>query len=632
MADHLVKRSYSEPHWSTKRAAAMVHEKVTLYGLPIVDDRVVGYRRVDPDHARELFIRHALVEGDWNSPHAFIAENRACLDELEELEHRFRRSDLVVDLDTLERLYDERVPADVVSGRDFDAWWRDARGAQPDLFTFTADDLLHDGADELDEDDFPAVWHQGELTFGLSYAFDPGTTDDGVAVHIPVGVLNQVRPEGFDWQVPGLRVELVSTLIRSLPKALRRGLVPVPETVAAFLRTADPTREPLLDALERELGRRGGSRIRRQDWDVEGLPPHLRILFLVIDDDDQVLAQGEDLDELTRRLAGPVRQAIAEAGGGIERSGLTDWDGDELPHLVEREVAGQRIRGYPALVDDGDTVSVQVMDTADAQHQAMWAGTRRLLQRGLGRAGQAALRGLTNDDRLILGTSPYPRVADLVDDCVVATLDDSMARAGAPVWTRQAFDELRRHVTTGFDARLGDTVAAVVGVLRASGRGGSPPGRQPGPWRGRRHRRRGGAARCPGLRRVRGRRRCRPPGRRGSLPPGHEPAPRPARARPGPRRPAVGHRPSRAAPVRPAGRSVGSGRVGPARCPRHRLDDRGAPCEPVRPDAGNSGSGLGEAGAPGHRRSRALTARVQLATTVGAAVSSSTGSWSRAWR
>ena len=167
----------------------------------------------------------------------------------------------------------------------------------------------------------PAEWHQDGLTFGLSYAFEPGTTDDGVAVHIPVGVLNQVRPEGFDWQVPGLRAELVSTLIRSLPKTLRRGLVPVPETVAEFLRTADPAREPLLDALERELGRRGGERIRRQDWDLDVLPPHLRMLFLVIDDEDEVLAQGEDLEALTRQLAAgcarpsPARVATSSGRG-----------------------------------------------------------------------------------------------------------------------------------------------------------------------------------------------------------------------------------------------------------------------------------------------------------------------------
>ncbi len=484
LAGHLVKRSYSEPHWSTSRAAAMVHEKVTLYGLPVVADRVVGYRRIDPDHARELFIRHALVGGEWRSPHRFMAENRARLAELEELEHRFRRHDLVADDDALARLYDERVPADVVTGRDFDAWWREARATHPDLLTFTVDDLLHDGADELDERAFPAEWHQGALTFGLSYAFEPGETDDGVAVHIPVGVLNQVRADGFDWQVPGLRTELVSTLVRSLPKSVRRALVPVPEAVADFLRDADPAREPLLDALERELGRRAGEPIRRGDWDLAGLPPHLRMLFLVIDGDGQVLGQGEDLEELTRRLAPSVRRVVAEAGDGLERRGLTDWDLDEIPRVVEREIGGQQVRGYPALVDEGDEVSLQVLGSAEAQHEEMWAGLRRLLRLRTGRVGSSALRSLGNDDRLVLSTSPYPSVADLVNDCVLAALDEAMARHGAPVWTRPAYAELQARVGAELGVGVAGCLAAVVEVLRASAEVARRLASSPGPGAG----------------------------------------------------------------------------------------------------------------------------------------------------
>ena len=241
----------------------MVYERVTLYGLPIVNHRVVGYARVDPEHARELFLRHALVEGDWNAPHRFIKENQALLGEVEELEHRFRRGDLVVDADALERLYDERVPAHVVSGRHFDSWWKKARRAQPDLLTFAVEDLLEGSADDLIESDFPAEWLQDGLALGLSYAFTPGTADDGVAVHIPIVLLNQVRPTGFDWQVPGLREELVCELIRSLPKPLRRNLVPIPQTARAFLDRVEPMSSPLLDALERDLTKVGGERIAR---------------------------------------------------------------------------------------------------------------------------------------------------------------------------------------------------------------------------------------------------------------------------------------------------------------------------------------------------------------------------------
>ncbi|MGZ4718452.1 MAG: ATP-dependent RNA helicase HrpA, partial [Acidimicrobiales bacterium] len=469
LAGHLVKRSYSEPHWSTKRAAAMAHERVTLYGLPIVADRLVGYGQVDPEHARELFVRHALVEGEWSSHHRFVADNRALLEELEELESRFRRHDLVVGLDDLERLYDERVPPDVVSGRHFDSWWKKARRAEPDLLTFTAEDLLHDSVDELDESAFPAEWTQGDLTFGLSYAFEPGSTEDGVAVHIPVAVLNQVRPVGFDWQVPGLRDELVAELIRSLPKALRRNLVPVADTARAFLdRMAadgvDPEREPLLDALERELGRIGGERIHRDDWRVDRLPPHLRLSFLVVDDDGAPVAQGDDLAALKVALVGEVRGAIAEAGSGIEQSGLTEWSFGPIEHLVEREYGGQTVKAYPALVDEGDSVAVRLLDSEAEQYASMWAGVRRLLRLTIPLSLKAVQAGLTNETRLALGWSPYPSAADLLDDCVSCALDELMAECGAGpdggvVWDAAAFDRLRAAVRP----RLQPLVAVVVG-------------------------------------------------------------------------------------------------------------------------------------------------------------------------
>ncbi len=471
LAGHLVKRSYSEPYWSSTRAAAMVHERVTLYGLPIVADRLVGYGQVDPEHARELFVRHALVEGEWKSHHRFVAENRALLEELEELESRFRRHDLVVGLDDLERLYDERVPSDVVSGRHFDSWWKKARRTRPDLLTFTADDLLHDAVDELDETAFPAVWTQGDLTFGLSYAFEPGSTEDGVAVHIPVAVLNQVRPVGFDWQVPGLREELVAELIRSLPKPLRRNLVPVAETARAFLdRVAgdgvDPDREPLLDALERELGHLGGERIARGDWHVDRLPPHLRLSFLVVDDEGTPLAQGEDLGALKVALVGEVREAIAEVGTatGVEQSGLTAWSFGPIEHLVEREYGGQTVKAYPALVDDGDSVAIRLLDSEAEQYASMWAGVRRLLRLTIPLSLKAVQGGLTNEIRLALGWSPYPSPADLLDDCVSCALDELMAESavgadGGVVWDAVAFDQLREAVRP----RLQSLVATVVG-------------------------------------------------------------------------------------------------------------------------------------------------------------------------
>ena len=235
LAEHLVKRSYDAPHWERKRAAVVATERVTLYGLPIVADRKVAYGRIDPELSRSLFIRRALVEGDWDTRHEFFHANRRLLDEVEELEHRARRRDIVVEDRALYDFYDARVPPEVVSGADFDRWWKHERRRSPQLLELTYADLVRDAGDALDRRALPEAWRQGELTLPLSYVFDPGAERDGVTVHVPLKLLPQLEPRGFDWLVPALREELVTTLIRSLPKELRRSLVPVPEVAAAVL-------------------------------------------------------------------------------------------------------------------------------------------------------------------------------------------------------------------------------------------------------------------------------------------------------------------------------------------------------------------------------------------------------------
>ena len=236
----------------------MTTERVTLYGLPIVEGRRVQLGRVDPALARTLFIEHALVDGDWRTHHAFVAANRALVDELEDLEERTRRRDLLVTRDRMVDFFAARVPDDVVSARHFDRWWKDARRTEPDLLTFTRDDLLDPDADGVDLDAFPTTWRQGDLAFDVSYTFGPGAHDDGVTVHVPLAVLNQVRPDGFDWQVPGHRLDLVTALVRSLPKAVRRHLVPAPDRAREALRSIGPDDGPLLDVLARRLATLAG--------------------------------------------------------------------------------------------------------------------------------------------------------------------------------------------------------------------------------------------------------------------------------------------------------------------------------------------------------------------------------------
>ena len=283
LAEPLLYRSYSEPRWSAKRGSVVAQEKVHLYGVPLVASRTVAYGRIDPELSRELFIRHALVYGEWETRHQFFHDNRALLEDVQELENRARRRDIVVDDETLVAFYDQRIPATVVSGRHFDSWWKKARHEMPDLLTFTRDLVVADDT-AINHDDYPAVWRSGDLELPLTYQFEPGTDADGVTVHVPVSVLGKITPSGFGQQVPGLRLEMVIALIRSLPKAIRKNFVPVPDVAGEVVAHLDPTStEPLVDLLAWELHRMTGVAIPRDAWDLDRIPAHLRPTYRVED-------------------------------------------------------------------------------------------------------------------------------------------------------------------------------------------------------------------------------------------------------------------------------------------------------------------------------------------------------------
>ncbi|RKN50094.1 DUF3418 domain-containing protein, partial [Streptomyces klenkii] len=308
LAGHLVKRTYSEPHWEQKQAAVMAYERVTLYGVPIVAQRKVNYGRIDPATCRDLFIRNALVEGDWRTRHQFFHDNRKLLAEVEELEHRARRRDILVDDETLYAFYDQRLPEEIVSGAHFDSWWKRKRQEEPDLLSFEKSMLINERAGAVTKADYPDTWRQGRLSFRVTYQFEPGADADGVTVHVPLQVLNQVTADGFDWQIPGLREQLVTELIRSLPKPLRRHCVPAPNFAQRFLReTPEPEERPLTAALAAFLTGVAGVRIAPEDFDASRVPGHLRITFRVVDERRRKLivdgadAEDKDLDALRLR-------------------------------------------------------------------------------------------------------------------------------------------------------------------------------------------------------------------------------------------------------------------------------------------------------------------------------------------
>jgi ATP-dependent helicase HrpA len=464
VAGHLVQRTYSEPHWDAKRGAVMAFERVTLYGLALVPRRRVGYATVDPVVSRELFIRHALVQEEWQTRHHFFADNTRLRAELAELEERARRRDLLVGDDEIYAFYDTRIPQQVVSARHFDGWWKKQHHQTPELLTFTRDDLLRVDDDTAER---PDNWQAGDLSLPLTYRFEPGASDDGVTVHIPVGVLARLGGDEFGWQVPALREELVTALIRSLPKDLRRNFVPAPDTARAVLADIEAGREPLLEALQRELHRRTGILIPISAFELDKLPAHLRVTFAVEAADGTEVARGKDLEVLQHQLAGSARQAVADAvASDLERTGLRGWpdDLDRLPDTVERTVGGHLVRGYPALVDAGPGVDVRVFATAAERDAAMKAGIRRLLRLAVPSPMKSLEKALDPRTRLVLGTNPDGSLAALLDDCADAAVD---ILAAQPVWTKTDFAALRDRVAATLASTTQDVVGRVQKVLAA---------------------------------------------------------------------------------------------------------------------------------------------------------------------
>ncbi|MET9871712.1 ATP-dependent RNA helicase HrpA, partial [Streptomyces sp. NPDC006386] len=472
LAQHLIKRTYSEPHWEKDQAAVMAYEKVTLYGVPIVAQRKVNYGRIDPEISRELFIRNALVEGDWRTHHKFFADNRKLLTEVEELEHRARRRDILVDDETLFDFYDRRIPEHVVSGAHFDSWWKRKRHEQPEFLDFEREMLINEKAGEVTKADYPDSWRQGNLKFRVTYQFEPGADADGVTVHIPLQVLNQVTDEGFDWQIPGLREELVTELIRSLPKPIRRNYVPAPNYAKAFLDKAVPLQEPLTTTMARELRLMVGVPFDAEDFDWDKVPDHLKITFRIVDERRRKLAEDKDLEALKLRLKPKARKALSQAaaataerqgGESLEREGLTDWTIGTLTRVFETRRAGQPVKAYPALVDDGDTVSVRLFDTEAEQAEAMWKGTRRLILRNIPvNPAKFASEKLTNAQKLALSANPHGSIQALFDDCATAAADKLIGDFGGPAWDEESYRKLYDKVR----AEIVDTTVRTVGQVQ----------------------------------------------------------------------------------------------------------------------------------------------------------------------
>ncbi|OOH89895.1 ATP-dependent RNA helicase HrpA [Pasteurellaceae bacterium 15-036681] len=458
LAAHLSKSSYSEPHWAKSKGAVIAYEKVSLYGIPIVAKRAITYGSIDPVVSREIFIRSALVEGEWHNNYKFFKENNRLIKEVEDLEHKSRRKDILVDEQTLFEFYDQRIGTDVVSSKHFDSWWKQASKKDPELLNFEKSFLINENANKVSELDFPNFWHQGSLKLKLSYQFEIGSEADGVTVHIPLPLLNQVEPEGFDWHVPGLRQELVIALIKSLPKATRRSFVPAPNYAEAFLSRAEPFKKPLLESLTYELRRMTGVTVDSELWDLSQLPAHLRISFRVIDGKNKKLMESENLDELKFALKAQVQNTLSDiADDGIEQSGVHLWNFADLPQFYEQKKQHFSVKAYPAIVDEQTAVGVKLFETEFEQAKAMQAGLRRLLLLNVPSPIKYLHEKLPNKAKLGLYFAPFGKVLELIDDCIACAVDKLIDDFGGFVWSEEKFNELHEYVR----ANLNDTTVEI---------------------------------------------------------------------------------------------------------------------------------------------------------------------------
>ena len=534
---HLISVQYSEPHWSLSSGAAVAYAKGTLFGLTIYADRPVQYARVDAAAARELFIQSALVEGQWHTQHKFYLRNQRALAEVEELEARLRRRDLRVDDSVLFAFYDARIPAHVTDVRAFDKWWKQARLEDDNYLDFNPEKLINEEAADYDDSQFPRQWVQrtdsGELTLDLRYEYAPtagvggARTDaakrDGVAVQVPILFLNQLNPEPFRWQIPGLRHELVTALIKSLPKAIRRNFVPAPDVAraacAALEEDYSPATDELIPSLALVLRRLRGVVVEPEAFNWDAVPEHLKMGFQVRNARNKILGEGKDLHALQQQLHKEIRGALADSLGASddtmakmvalaqgssdgsgnsgssaasakkgakkaqsgttqvadahgsqvrEISGLTEFPADlfpngEIPRKVQRIIATQAVNGYPALVDEGSSVGLRIFPTEAEQLHAQRRGIIRLLQLQVPSPVRYVSEHLSHKEKIVFTQNPHGSIDELIRDCTVAALDHLVPHT--PIFTHAEYSELYQHVRAELIETVFDVTKLVAEIL-----------------------------------------------------------------------------------------------------------------------------------------------------------------------
>lgn len=441
VAGDLCKRSYFEPHWEKKPAAVMAYERLTLYGLIVNPRRKIQYGRINPQEARELFIRGALVESDLQTRAGFFQHNQTMIVEIEALEAKSRRRDVLVDEQVLFDFYDKRIAGEIYDGRRFDKWRKQAEQKQPKLLYLKREDLMLHAADEVTKAQFPDSLEIEGMSLKLSYHFEPGHIEDGVTLTVPLPALNLLRPARFEWLVPGLLHDKVCQLLKSLPKSLRRNFVPVPSFADACLQVMVPPETSLLEALQQQLFKMSGIKISSMDWDLSKLTPHMLMNLKVVDEQGQVVAMGRDLLQLQQDLKHEAQQSFAAvpAWDG-ERENISTWDFGDLPQQVEFERNGVQMRGYPALIDNKESTAIKLLDTPEQAERETRIALRRLIMFAILDKIKYLNKNLPGLKQMCLYYAPMGKCEQLQADLIAAIIDQAFLSELDLPRTKQAFE------------------------------------------------------------------------------------------------------------------------------------------------------------------------------------------------
>lgn len=422
IAGHLVSSTHSDPHWVPETGSVMAFEKVTLYGLTIVPRRRVPYGKVDATRARDLFIQHALVEGDWESSLKFFRHNRQLLEQMEELAAKSRRRDFLLGEEARYEFYDRRIPAHAYDGARLRKWLFKAGRDQPQLLLMTEADLLLEQADEVAGADFPDVITIGAMQLSLEYNLDPGNDEDGVTLTVPEEGLNQLQPQRLEWLVPGLIEEKIAALIKSLPKPIRRNLMPVSETARTVAGQLKFGSGSFSVGVADALGRIAGVPIAPSAFQQVVLPNHLRMNVRVVDAEGTTLGTDRNLTEIRKKLGGNAATQFSSVDDPRwNRDGIVAWDFGELPKRVDVKRGGVTLKGYPALIDCGDSASLRLLDCPHRATYETRGGVRRLFTLAARTQIKAQVDWLPQLNRMLLNAATLPdgphmrqRIAELI--------------------------------------------------------------------------------------------------------------------------------------------------------------------------------------------------------------------------